>query len=76
MNLEIRIEELSLPHGSNPADLDHQISGAIDEHLNQDASKLFKSSNALEAIREHIASATGNQPVASDSRRISTSVSG
>jgi hypothetical protein len=60
MNLEIFIDELSLPHGSIASDLNEQITAAIQGHLNRDASKLFTTSNARETIGQRVVNAIEN----------------
>ena len=60
MNLEIFIDELSLPHGSIASDMKETIAAAIQGHLNRDASKLFTTSNARETIGLRVANAIEN----------------
>ncbi len=67
MNLEIEIDELSLPHGSNVADLHDQIAVAIHGHLDQDASSLFNTSKVLESIGECVANTIVHRGVESSS---------
>jgi hypothetical protein len=69
MNLEITIDELSLPHVGDASDMNEQIAAVIYGHLDQDASKMFRTSNALETIGLRVANAIENTGFESSSSR-------